>query len=184
MQETNRELTNSRWEVIEKLFDDQRKRWYSLWKLIITILSTNRTGAQWRESDSKCPPWQSVYLYHHFRQFKLTGIWEPSLDSLVIKEWVEQKREETPSWLAIDSQFVNTFVKGQIGIGGNKCFNGRKRSLAVERLGLLWAVAVTSANTFDNQAGKLAHDQPKGKVRRSKVIAVDQSYKVSFIEYA
>jgi len=46
MQETNRELTDSWWEVIEKLLDDQRKRWHSLPEIINATLSINRTSAQ------------------------------------------------------------------------------------------------------------------------------------------
>ena len=184
MHETNRELTDSQWEVIEKLLDDQRKLWHSLRGIVNAILSINRTGAQWRDLDSKYPPWQSVY--YHFRQFKLRGIWQELLDSLVVRERLEQQREETPSLLAIDSQSVKImpFVGEQTGIDGNKCINGRKRSLAVDRLGLPWSIAVTSANTSDNQAGKLVLDRLEGKVPRLKVIAADQGYKVSFIEYA
>ena len=184
MHETNRELTDSQWEVIEKLLDDQRKRWHPLRAIVNAILSINRTGAQWRDLDSKYPPWQSVY--YHFRQFKLRGIWEELLDRLVVKERVRQQREETPSVLAIDSQSVKImpFVGEQTGIDGNKCINGPKRSLAVDRLGLPWSLAVTSANTSDNQAGKLVLDRLNAKVPRLKVIAADQGYKVSFIEYA
>ena len=65
------ELTDSQWQVIEKIIDDQR--WHPLRTMVNAILSINRTGAQWRELDSKYPPWQSVY--YHFRQFKLRGIW-------------------------------------------------------------------------------------------------------------
>ena len=184
MHETNRELTDSQWEVIEKLLDDQRKRWHPLREIVNAILSINRTGAQWRDLDSKYPPWQSVY--YHFRQFKLRGIWQELLDRLVVSERVRQQLEETPSLLAIDSQSVKImpFVGEQTGIDGNKCINGRKRSLAVDRLGLPWSIAVTSANTSDNQAGKLVVDRLEGKVPRLKVIAADQGYKISFIEYA
>jgi transposase len=184
MHETNRELTDSQWEVIEKIIADQRKRWHPLREAFNAILSINRTGAQWRELDSKYPPWQSVY--YHFRQFKLRGIWQQLLDSLVVRERVREKRAETPSLLAIDSQSVKIMlsVEEQTGIDGSKCINGRKRSLAVDRLGLPWSLTVTSANTSDNRAGKLVLDRLKGKVPGLKVIAAEQGYKVSFIEYA
>ncbi len=125
-------------------------------------------------------------MYYHFRQFKLRGIWQQILDSLVVKERLRQQREETPSLLAIDSQSVKImqFVEQQTGVDGHKSINGGKRSMAVDRLGLPWALAVTSANTSDNEAGKLVVDRLKGKVPRLKVIAADQGYKVSFSEYA
>ena len=177
------ELTDSQWQIIEKIIDDQRQRWHPLRTIVNAILSINRTGTQWRELDRKYPPWQSVY--YHFRQFKLRGIWEQLLDSLVVKERVRQQRQETPSLLAIDSQTVKImqFVGQETGIDGNKCIKGRERSIAVDRLGLPWVVAVTAANISDNQAGQLVVDRLQGKVPRLKVIAADHGYKVSFIDY-
>lgn len=64
MQEMNQKLTDSGWKVIEKHHNDQRNRWHSWWKFVNAILLINRISAQWRDPDSKCPPWQSVYLYY------------------------------------------------------------------------------------------------------------------------
>lgn len=186
MNDSFQELTDSQWQVIEKILATQRKRWHSLRTICNAILWLNRTGLQWRELDQlngKYPPWQTVY--YHFRQFKLRGIWEELLDSLIIQERKRQARLETPSLLAIDSQTVKImqFVEEETGIDGNKRINGRKRSIAVDTLGLPWALTVTAANTSDNEAGKLVVDQLKGKVPRLKVIAADHGYKVSFIDY-
>ena len=180
------ELTDSQWQIIEKILDDQRKRWHSLRTICNAILWINRTGAQWRELDKlvgNYPPWQTVY--YHFRQFKLRGIWEELLDNLVVKERKRQQREATPSLLAIDSQSVKImqFIAEETGIDAHKLINGRKRSIAVDRLGLPWSLAVTSANTSDNEAGRLVIDRLKGKVPRLKLIAADHGYKVSFIAH-
>jgi transposase len=141
------------------------------------IVSINRPGAQWRELDSKYPPWQSVY--YHFGQFKIRGIWEELLGSLAVKERVGQKREETPSRLAIDSHSIKIrqFIEEETGVEGNKRINGRKRSIAVDWLGLPWSLAVTAANTSDNEAGHLVVACLKGKLPRLKVIAADHGYK-------
>jgi hypothetical protein len=64
---------------------------------------------------------------------------------------------------------------------GRPC--GRKRNIAVDRLGLPWSIAVTGANISDNEAGRLVVDRLKGKVPRLEVIAADHGYKVSFIEH-
>ena len=180
------ELTDSQWQIIEKILDDQRKRWHSLRTICNAILWINRTGVQWRELDKLAdnyPPWQTVY--YHFRQFKRRGIWEELLDNLVVKERKRQHREDTPSLLAIDSQSVKIvkFIAEETGIDAHKLINGRKRSLAVDRLGLPWSLAVTSANTSDNEAGRLVIDRLKGKVPRLKLIAADHGYKVSFIAH-
>lgn len=78
------------------------------------------------------------------------------------------------------------FIDQETGIDGNKGISRRKRSIAsiaVDRLGLPWSLAVTAANTSDNEAGRLVVDCLKGKVPRLKVLAADHSYKVSFVEY-
>lgn len=185
MNESFHELTDSQWQVIEKILDDHRKRWHSLRTICNAILWLNYTGLQWRELNKRkgTPPWQTVY--YHFRQLKLKGIWEQLLDSLVVAERKRQDREDTPSLLAIDSQSVKImqFVEQETGIDGNKRINGRKRSIAVDRLGLPWSLAVTGANISDNEAGRLIVDRLKGKVPRLKVIAADHGYKVSFVEY-
>ena len=128
-------------------------------------------------------PWQTVY--YHFRQFKLRGVWEQLLDSLVVKERKRQQREDTPSLLAIDSQSVKIvqFIDEETGIDANKKINGRKRSIAVDRLGLPWSIAVTAAKVSDTEAGRLVVDRLQGKVPRLAVIAADHGYKVSFIEH-
>jgi hypothetical protein len=77
------------------------------------------------------------------------------LDNLIIEERKRQARLDTPTLLAIDSQTVKImqFIEKDTGVDGNKCINGRKRSIAVDTLGLPWALAVTAANTSDNEAG-------------------------------
>lgn len=168
-----------------KILDDHRKRWHPLRTVVNAILWLNYTGLQWRELDKRThtPPWQTVY--YHFRQLKLKGIWEQLLDSLVVAERKRQDREATPSLVAIDSQTVKIvqFIDEQTGIDGNKKLNGRKRNIAVDRLGLPWSIAVTSANISDNEAGKLVVDRLLGKVPRLAVVAADHGYKVSFVEY-
>lgn len=58
------------------------------------------------------------------------------------------------------------FVQEQTGMDGNKKINGGKRTIAVDRPGLPWSLAVTWANTSDNQAGKVVIDRLRGKVPR------------------
>lgn len=183
MQDCFHELTDSQWQIIEKTLATQRKRWHSLRHILNAILWLNRTGVQWRELDSQYPPWQTVYYY--FRQFKLKGIWEQLLDELVVLERKRQNRHTTPSLLAIDSQSVKImqFIQEATGIDGSKYIKGRKRSIAVDRLGLPWSLAVTSANTSDNEAGRLVIDRLRGKVPGLQVIAADHGYKISFSEY-
>jgi putative transposase len=177
------ELTDSQWQFIEKILDDQRKRKHSLRTILNAIFSVNATGVQWRNLDSRYPPWQTVF--YHFSQLKVRGIWEQILDSLVVMERQRQGREASPSILAIDSQSVKkvAFVKEETGIDGGKNVNGRKRTILVDTLGLPLAIKVTAANVSDNQAGILAVDLLKGKVPRLKKITADRGYKNVFKQH-
>ncbi len=183
MQSKFKELSDSEWEIIEKTLDDQRVRYHSLRTVMNAILWINYTGAQWRNLESKYPPWQSVYYY--FRKWQKTGVWEQLQDELVIKERKRQQREETPSLLAFDSQTTKivNFISLDTGIDGGKKVNGRKRHLAVDTLGLPLAVHITAGNISDNQGGMELIKKLKGKVPRMKKIVADHGYKETFINY-
>lgn len=184
MKKKFQEFTDSQWQVIEKILNDQRKRKHSLRTIINAIFFINNTGVQWRNLDSKYPPWETVF--YHFTQLKACGIWEEILDSLVIMERKRNGKENTPSLLAIDSQSVKTvqFISQETGIDGGKNVNGRKRTILVDTLGLPFSIKVTAANISDNQAGILALDLLKGKVPRLKKITADMGYKNAFQEHA
>ena len=183
MKEKFSPLTDSEWQFVEKTIDNQRARQHSLRIIVDAIFWINTTGSQWRNMDSKYPPWQTVY--YHFRQFKLRGIWEELLDRLATHERKRQERESTPSLMAIDSQSVKImqFIDLETGIDTNKKLNGRKRTIVVDTLGIPWAVQVGAASESDNQAGIKALGLLKGKVPRLQKIIADQGYKTTFIEH-
>ena len=185
MQVSFSEFTDSQWQFIDKIIDDQRKRKHNLIVIVNAIFSINNTGSQWRDAaqrnlDSKYPPWQTVF--YHFTQFKQRGIWENILDLVVSNERKRQGRNDTPSLLAIDSQSVKKvqFTNEETGIDGGKNVNGRKRTILVDTLGLPWSIKVTAANISDNQAGIMAIDSLTGKVPRLKKITADAGYKLAF----
>ncbi len=183
MKDKFQEFTDSQWQVIEKILNDQRKRKHSLRAIVNAIFFINNTGIQWRNLDSKYPPWETVF--YHFTQLKTRGIWEEILDSLVSLERKKSGKECSPSLLAIDSQSVKVvqFVNQEKGIDGGKNVNGRKRTILVDTLGLPFSIKVTAANISDNQAGILAVDLLKGKVPRLQKITADMGYKNTFQEH-
>lgn len=123
MQENFSEMTDSCWQFVEKIIDNKRERHHSLRTMVNAIFWINNTGSQWRNMESKYPPWQTVY--YHFRQFKLRGIWEELLDRLAIEERKRQEKNDTPSLLAIDSQSVKCvqFIGADTGTDGGKKIN-------------------------------------------------------------
>ncbi len=184
MQEGFTELSDSQWQILEKILDSPRKRKHSLRIIFNAILWINRTGAQWRMLDSKYPPWSTVYYY--FKKWVKEGLWEQALDFLTEDRRKTLNREPSPSLLAIDSQSVRLvpFVSEDTGIDGGKLINGRKRTILVDKLGYPYAIIVTAANVSDNAAGILAMEQLRGKVPRLEKIAADAGYKKTFVEYA
>lgn len=147
------ELTDSQWQIMEKHLVNHKPRKHSLRTIINAIFWISRTGAQWRNLDSKFPKWQSVYYY--FRQWKNNGLWTLILNQLVEDERVLLKRNPKPSAAAIDSQSskIVAFLSEGTGIDGGKKVNGRKRHLLVDIEGLPLAIFVSPANWPDYLGG-------------------------------
>ena len=57
------ELTDSQWQFMDKIINDQRNENIVLQDIVNVIFWINTTGCQWRNLDSKYLPWQTVF-YH------------------------------------------------------------------------------------------------------------------------
>lgn len=194
MKDSFQALTDSEWQLIENIQQDQRQRSHKLRAIWDAIFWQVWTGSQWRTlTKASGIPYQSVYYY--FRRWKNEGLFEKISDELLHKRRQAEERFACPSAVTFDSQSVKAvaFTTLDTGIDGYKRINGRKRHLAVDQLGYSVARLVTAANVSDSEAGKCLADRVAAKVKkwvqesgiapRLVLVRADGGYNESFQEY-
>ncbi len=156
------------------------------WREILNgIFYVVKNGCSWRSLPHDLPKWKTVY--HYFRQFRLTGLWERLNHQ--IREAVRQKagRAARASAMIVDSQTAKSAEGGEKrGFDGGKKVSGRKRNLIVDTLGLLVLAKVTAANVQDVHAGKQVFQDLSARpylLERLQTIFADGGYRGELVDW-
>ncbi len=147
------DLTDSQWQIIEKLINNQRKRRYPLRDIVNALIYILSTGCQWRQLPHEYPPFRLVHYY--FRTWTRTQLFQHINTSLLAACRVELGDAAQPSLAILDAQTVKNSEWGlrDKGYDGYKKIKGRKRHIVVDKNGFVMAAVMSEAQRHDSRDG-------------------------------
>ena len=173
------DLTDEQWAIVSPMLPPPNTSGApittNLRHAINAMLYRNKTGCQWKMLPTDFAiPWKTVYNWHE--TFARLGTWERVQRALAERVRVGDGRAADPSLLSIDSQTVKSAeTVPDAGFDGGKKLKGRKQHVLVDTLGLVFAVAVTSAAVSDAAGAEVVLRAVEGNRRLATVLA-DSAY--------
>jgi transposase len=153
------------------------QREHSLREVFNGLRYVVKTGAPWRWMPNDLPPWAAVY--QQAQRWLAAGCFEALAHDLRAVLRMASGREPEPSAAILDSRTLRSSPESgeRAGYDGAKRKKGSKLHLAVDTLGHMLALHVTSASDEDRaQVGRLARDVQAATGDSVEVAFVDQGY--------
>jgi transposase len=157
--------------------EDAPQRQHALRELFNGLRYLIRYGIAWRAMPNDLPPWFAVY--QQSQRWLAAGVFEALAQDLRAVLRLASGRNAEPSAAIIDSRTLRSTPESgpRAGYDGAKRKRGSKLHMAVDTLGHLLALHVTSANVDDRaEVGKLADAVQNATGETVDLIYVDQGY--------
>lgn len=175
------DVSDEEWALVAPyltlLREDAEQREHSLREVFNGVRWIVRTGSQWRMMPHDLPPWAAVY--QQAQRWVRAGCFQAIVDDLRLLLRLAEDRNPVPSAAIFDSRTLQSTPESgaRAGYDGAKRRKGSKVHLAVDTLGHLLALQVTSADEQDRaQVETLAHEVQEATGENIDLAYVDQGY--------
>ena len=157
--------------------EDAGQRDYPLRDVFDAVRWVVKTGAQWRSLPGDFPPWPTVY--QQARRWLAAGCFEDLAHDLRELLRVAAGRNPSPSAVILDGRTLQSTPESgdRAEFDGHKMRNGSKTHIAVDTLGHLLALRVTTGKEQErDQVADLAADAQVATGQTVTLAYADQGY--------
>ena len=175
------DVTDEEWALVAPyltlMTEDAPQRTHSLREVFNGLRRIVRAGAPWRMMPNDLPPWEVVY--QQAQHWLRAGVFESLVHDLRESLRVATGRNARPSAAVFDSRTLQSSPGSgsRAGYDGAKRRKGSKTHIAVDTLGHLLALIVTSADEQDRaQVKELAERVQEVTGESVELAFVDQGY--------
>ncbi|WP_210514044.1 IS5 family transposase [Hymenobacter terricola] len=187
------DVTDDEWSFVASylalLREDAPQRRHPLRALFNALRYLGHTGCQWRYLPHDLPPWQAVY--QQWTRWRDARVFESIVHDLNVLQRLLLDRAATPTAIVLDGRTLQSTLQStpesghRAGYDGAKRRKGSKAHIAVDTLGQLLSVVITSANEQEReQVGELCERVQEITGQTVQVGFVDHGYTGEDPQYA